>query len=147
MSVSFVPNATQWRQETVSLPTSVNLKPNVRFRFRNVSDRGNNTYIDDLQITGTLVNVDEVDETTLGYALYPNPTSAASHVQFKLNKNSAVSLQVKDLTGRLVREVLNSDLGAGVHEFDIPTDGSGIYLIDLSVNGKHHIRRLVVTQD
>ena len=62
--------------ETVSLPTSVNLKPNVRFRFRNVSDRGNNTYIDDLQITGTLVNVDEVDETTLGYALYPNPTSA-----------------------------------------------------------------------
>ncbi|MBP7268706.1 MAG: choice-of-anchor J domain-containing protein [Bacteroidia bacterium] len=147
VSVSFVPNATQWRQETVSLPTSVNLKPNVRFRFRNVSDRGNNTYIDDLQITGTLVNVDEVDETTLGYALYPNPTSAASHVQFKLNKNSAVSLQVKDLTGRLVREVLNSDLGAGVHEFDIPTDGSGIYLIDLSVNGKHHIRRLVVTQD
>jgi PKD repeat protein len=147
VSISFVPNSTQWRQETVTLPTAVNLKPNVRFRFRNISDRGNNTYLDDIQITGTLVNVDEIDETTLGYALYPNPTAAASRVQFKLNKNSAVSLQVKDLTGRLVREVLNSDLGAGVHEFDIPTDGSGIYLIDLSVNGKHHIRRLVVTQD
>ncbi|MBK8584326.1 MAG: choice-of-anchor J domain-containing protein [Bacteroidetes bacterium] len=83
---NFTPNATQWRQESLSL-NPFKLLPNIRFKFSNISDRGNNTYIDNINITGMIVSVDEIDEIQLGFALYPNPTTEGSTVQFKLSKN------------------------------------------------------------
>ena len=134
----------QWRQESVVL-NSYKLLPNVRFKFSNTSDRGNNTYLDEINITGNLVNVDEMDEIQLGFAIYPNPTTEAATVQFQLSKNQKVSIEVKNILGQTIQNVLNEDLNSGLHEVKLPVLPRGIYMIDLYSGNKHHVRRLIVS--
>ncbi|MBP9924054.1 MAG: T9SS type A sorting domain-containing protein, partial [Bacteroidia bacterium] len=143
-STNFTPNASQWREETISL-NPFKLIPNVRFKFSNTSDRGNNTFIDSINITGTLVNVDEMDEIQLGFALYPNPTTESSTVQFKLSGKQSVSLEVKNILGQTISNVLNEEMDGGLHEVKLPTLPKGIYMIDLYTGNKHHVRRLIVS--
>ncbi|MEY4595355.1 MAG: hypothetical protein RIQ47_1765 [Bacteroidota bacterium] len=144
-ATSFTPTATEWRLDTFNL-TGLAPRTNVRFKFQNISDRGNNTYIDEIQITGTPNNVDEVDEVTTGFSLFPNPTSGTTAVQFKLNSTQSVQVQLHDMTGRLLKEVANETLNANIHEYPITITTPGIYLVDVIVGGKHHIRRLVVSE-
>ena len=144
VSTNFTPNASQWRMETVTL-NPFKLLPNIRFKFTNTSDRGNNTFIDSINITGTIVNVDEMDEIQLGFALYPNPTTESSTVQFKLSKKQSVSLEVKNILGQTISNVLNADLDGGMHEIKLPALSKGIYMIDLYTGNKHHVRRLIVS--
>ncbi len=141
---NFTPNATQWRQESLSL-NPFKLLPNIRFKFSNISDRGNNTYIDNINITGMIVNVDEIDEIQLGFALYPNPTTEASSVEFKLSQRQSVSLEVKNILGQTISNVINGELDGGLHEIKLPALPKGIYMIDLYTGNKHHVRRLIVS--
>lgn len=144
-ATSFTPTATEWRLDTFNL-TGLAPRTNVRFKFQNISDRGNNTYIDEVQITGTPNNVDEVDEVTTGFSLFPNPTSSATTIQFKLNSTQSVQVRIHDITGRLLNEIVNETLNADIHEYPATFPSPGIYLIDVIVGGKHHIRRLVVSE-
>ncbi|MBK7571488.1 MAG: T9SS type A sorting domain-containing protein [Bacteroidetes bacterium] len=141
---NFTPNATQWRQESLSL-NPFKLLPNIRFKFSNISDRGNNTYIDNINITGMIVSVDEIDEIQLGFALYPNPTTEGSTVQFKLSKKQSVSLEVKNILGQTISNIINGELDGGLHEIKLPALPKGIYMIDLYTGNKHHVRRLIVS--
>ncbi len=145
ISVPFTPtSAAQWRSEYVGLAQFA-LKPNVRIKFENISNRGNNTYIDEINMTGTFVSIEEVDGIQSGFAVYPNPSSGNSSVQFFLSSSNKVNLEVKDILGRTMNTVLNEEISSGLHEYHLPTLPAGIYLIDLSVNNKHHVRRLIVS--
>ncbi|MBL0104786.1 MAG: T9SS type A sorting domain-containing protein [Bacteroidetes bacterium] len=146
-SVSFSPSpgpGSQWRQETANL-NLLKLQPNVRLKFTNTSDRGNNTYIDDVNITGSFVNVDEAEDVQIGFAIYPNPTNSSSTIEFVLSKEQPVQLTIKDLLGKTIASVLNERLGAGYHTVSTPTLAKGIYMIDLVSGNKHHVRRLIVS--
>ena len=137
-------NAAQWRQETVTL-NSFKFLPNVRLKFTNVSDRGNNTYIDSIRISGVPVGVDETDEIQLGFAIFPNPTYGASNIQFKLNKSDKIQVEVRDILGKTVAVLINEEMNSGMHTLSTPVLPKGIYMIDLVTGTKHHVRRLIVS--
>ena len=142
---NFTPNnPSQWRQETVSV-NPVKLKPNVRFKFQNNSNHGNNTYIDDINITGIYNGVNDLDELQTDFSLYPNPTAGVTTVNFSLSKSYNVRLEVKDILGRNVSTVFDETLGVGIHERKLPVLTSGIYLVDITINSKHYVRKLVVS--
>jgi hypothetical protein len=89
--------------------------------------------------------------TLLGYA-YPNPMSPATRISFTNGvEGGRVRLQLFDVTGRLVRTLLDSSLPAGVHE--IAWDGrsdaggtvrNGMYFYRLSAPGYQSARKLLV---
>jgi PKD repeat protein len=142
---NFTPNQpAQWRAEYVNL-NPVKFKPNVRFKFVNTSDHGNNTYIDDINFSGTLTSIDETDALQSGFAMYPNPTDGASTVSFNLSKTSDVIIEIKDILGQTVSTVLKETLSIGIHEQLLPVLSSGIYMVDVVVNNKHHVRKLIVS--
>lgn len=144
VTTTFTPTSAQWRQETVSMNPFA-LKPNVRLKFQNTSNRGNNTYIDDLNITGTLVSIEEAEDVQTGFAIYPNPTNGIANVSFYLSRNNEVQVEVKDITGKLVQVVAKENMTPGVHEMTLPQLSPGVYMIDLSIGNKHHIRKLIVS--
>ena len=145
LTSAYTPNyPLEWRQEIVTV-NSVKLKPNVRFKFQNISDRGNNTYIDDINVTGIYNSVGDIDELQTDFSLFPNPTSGVSTVNFSLSKSNHALLEVKDILGRIVLIVLDKKLDAGIHEFKLPVLTPGIYLVDLVINNKHYVRKLVVS--
>jgi len=70
--------------------------------------------------------VNQIDQTAVGdrplvtatmlRANFPNPFSAGTRVQFDLVKESSVRIEVFDVTGRLVRTLLDRTMGSGAYE-------------------------------
>lgn len=142
---NFIPNGTQWRQETVNISSSsYNNKPNVRFKFEYTQVNGNNIYIDDININGT-VGLDDIMEQSLGFGVYPNPVGSVGNIEFRLENRGNVSIDVLDATGRVVNNVTASQLEAGEYQFELPADmASGIYSVRLVVDGYVTSRKVTV---
>ncbi len=86
-------------------------------------------------------------------AAVPNPSSAGTHIVFDLPVETPVSLEVFDVSGRLVRTLVRESMPAGGHE--VSWDGAdesgrrvsaGVYLYRLRAGEFEATRRLVVTQ-
>lgn len=78
--------------------------------------------------------------TEIGLQAYPNPFNPTTTVQLALPSASAVTVQVYDVTGRLVSELFSGEKQAGVHEFGFNASklSSGTYFVRLqyqSANG------------
>ncbi len=65
------------------------------------------------------------------YANYPNPFNPETKIRFDLVSASQVILQVYDITGRIVEQPLDQQLGAGTYEmsFDGSRLSSGVYFV------------------
>jgi len=87
------------------------------------------------------------------FAVYPNPVKGQAQIEYSLKAPGLVELAVYDVTGRLVREVVNGAQLAGVHRAS--WDGksasghqapSGIYFVKLNSSGVNKTARFVVVR-
>lgn len=142
---NFSPNSTQWRQETVNIASSsYNNKPNVRFKFDYLQVNGNNIFIDDLNLDGT-VGFNEVFEQALEFSVYPNPVMSKASIEFTLTEKNNVRIDVIDVMGRVVNEVSETTLDAGEYQFELPADlAAGLYSVRLNVNGFIAARTVII---
>jgi PKD repeat protein len=131
---NFVPtNPNQWRHETVNL-TGAAGQDNVLVKVEVESDAGNNLFIDNLQITGTVLSAQE-QLNGQAVSIYPNPIVEESTVNFYLKSASRVSLQVQDMVGRTVASTTTANLAAGNQQLTLGKEVSqlpaGVYLLQL----------------
>ncbi|MCH8568595.1 MAG: T9SS type A sorting domain-containing protein [Balneolales bacterium] len=72
---------------------------------------------------------------------YPNPFNPSTTIQYALNEPAIISLQVFDILGRRVAQLVNSTQEAGTHHaiFDATRMATGMYIYRLSVNGNPSI--------
>jgi hypothetical protein len=70
--------------------------------------------------------------------MYPNPVRDAATVSFELNDNAAVSYQVYDFSGRMVKAERMGNYGQGKHEVNVSVDGlaKGAYVLRLNAGSK-----------
>ncbi len=68
---------------------------------------------------------------------YPNPSNPSSKIDFQLPVESNVNISVYDLTGKLVKTLVDSHLETGYHTavFDGTNMASGIYIYRITVSG------------
>jgi hypothetical protein len=76
---------------------------------------------------------------------YPNPFNPTTTIRFSLETHGDVSLQIYDITGRLVETVVNGTI-RGEHEVVWDASGypSGVYLIRLSHGDRTHTRKMLL---
>jgi len=133
ISTNFTPTtASQWRLETVN--PSASGATNVRFRFENTSDRGNNTYIDNINITAlSVVGIEETEFETSGFHVYPNPASGSASITYSIATTGDVTLSVVDLLGREVKQLVDGKKTTGIYteNADISTLSKGVYFLRL----------------
>jgi PKD repeat protein len=145
--------ATNYKWETVVIP-SFGTSPLVgkrdvkfRFWFKNDVDGGEsqNLYLDNINISGT-VGIREF-ENSLGLSIYPNPTNAASVVEFTSPYNSKVNILVYDVTGRIVEQnELNANAGV-TNKHSVNASGkltAGIYFISLTIDNNKVVKKLII---
>jgi len=86
-------------------------------------------------------------------ACAPSPSRAGTHVRFSTARAARVTLDVYDVTGRLVRVLVKEDLASGVH--DVFWDGRngvgqpvapGVYLCRLERGEVVRVRKMVVVR-
>ncbi len=82
---------------------------------------------------------------------YPNPFNPSTKITFTLNRSARVKLQVYDILGRLVRELVRQELTAGEHtavwngaDDDGLSVASGVYVYRLSAEGQVASRKMTL---
>lgn len=117
----------------------------VMFRFKyKAAGLGNYIYIDAVNLD-VPVGINELTRQTR-FNLSPNPSSGAANINFSLDNTAAVGLKVYDVSGRIV-ENLNLEMNAGEHQLSVNSNSnyhSGIYIVELSVNGARMSKKLVI---
>jgi hypothetical protein len=69
------------------------------------------------------------------YPAYPNPFNASTTITFSVEMNGHASLQIYDITGRLVATLVDEQLLPGEYEaaWDASKVSSGVYLVTLQI--------------
>ncbi|MDQ3109671.1 MAG: M43 family zinc metalloprotease [Bacteroidota bacterium] len=146
-SSTWVPASSEWRTETVNLSAVVN-SPNLRIKFTFESDGGNSIYIDDINIVG-VNGIDAPDAGIQHFEVYPNPIQDNSLVSFSLDESQHIALQLFDMSGRLVMDMYNGELSAGVHQFPVQTAeklSSGLYFVRLTTAEGRMVTQKLIAQ-
>jgi flagellar hook assembly protein FlgD len=82
---------------------------------------------------------------------FPNPFNMSTCIPFTVDDRMQVTLRVYDISGRLVRTLLDRDVGQGSHEreWDGRDDAgvevaSGVYFVRLSVGTRRFTQRAIL---
>ncbi len=94
----------------------------------------------------SLVGVEEeIDEQQL--FCFPNPANGLTTVNFRLAQAKKLSLELKDLSGRVVYRMANAQFTAGQNRISLPTEflDEGCYLITLSSEQLFISNKLIIS--
>jgi len=82
---------------------------------------------------------------------YPNPFNPVTTINFDLSENSNVKLSIYDMTGRLINELVNTEMNIGNHSvywngLDINGNnvGAGIYLYKLQTDNFTQTKKMIL---
>jgi hypothetical protein len=102
-----------------------------------------------------LTNIDEQSERIPNdlvlYQNYPNPFNPITTIKFNLQQNQQVKLNIYDISGKLIRKLIDNELYAGLHE--IMWEGkdsmgnnapSGIYIYSLKAGTNKIIKKMTL---
>ncbi|MEN8956765.1 MAG: M43 family zinc metalloprotease [Flavobacteriales bacterium] len=134
----------QWRNQSINISNSY-FSPNFRFKFRVTSGGGNNFYVDDININN-IVGLDELDALT-GVSIFPNPMTNQATIELDLKKDAEVNVSVINAVGALVHQVASKQsVSQGNTQFKFSKNNlsSGVYFVNIEVNGTRQIKKLVI---
>ena len=98
----------------------------------------------------TPVGISEQFISAFSYQIYPNPIQTETRISFELKERATVQVKIYDVLGRIVLQPMNTTQSIGKHEVlvnkDMLQNGSGVYEIQLIVNGQSETLRLVKTE-
>ena len=99
---------------------------------------------------GVVVGIEDEASSPLGFSLeqnYPNPFNPSTTIQFKIEKQSVVLLQVYNYLGELVTTLVDQELSAGLHKvnFDAAANlvASGIYYYKLRTGNSTQTKGMI----
>lgn len=142
---NFVPNSSQFYQDNVPL-AGLTGATNVLFKFRFTAEIGssNHFYIDDINLSSA-TGIAEIPLVS-NILIFPNPASDLVTVDFDLVDNKNVSVEMKDVLGRVVKTADTKPLQAGHHQMSMPLGdiAKGIYFISIKSNAQVLTQKLVI---
>lgn len=119
----------------------------VRFTVTNVATGCVSVNVDTIVVT--FIGVNSTVRNTQHLVAIPNPFVGSTKVEYVLAENANnVSIEVYDVVGRKIATLLNGEAQlAGKHSINYVNEdretGSGVYIVQLTVDGKTSIIRMV----
>ncbi|MBK7959020.1 MAG: T9SS type A sorting domain-containing protein [Bacteroidetes bacterium] len=86
------------------------------------------------------------NSSKISCSVYPNPTSQTLHISLELERNSPVRIHILSNDGKMIQEVLNHSLQAGMHERSINIEqfARGKYNLVYKVGESLHTEPFIV---
>ena len=112
----------------------------VTYRLKQIDFSGTFTYSKEVEI-----NVSQPLEFNLSQN-YPNPFNPSTRISYSIQSDGFVSLNVYNLLGQLVTNLVNETQTAGYHEinFNASNLSNGLYIYRLESNGKVESRKMLL---
>ena len=110
----------------------------MRFRFE--GEGGNNFYLDDINLyegnpSDDLVTGLYDGQQEIGLSLYPNPTESEISIDFNLNSNEKIQIDIVDVLGKNIRSlIINANEGKNSVFVETQSFAKGAYRVHM--NGK-----------
>lgn len=103
--------------------------------FQNITEPTNHTT--NLTLSSKTINAELPINFEL-YQNYPNPFNPSTTIRIALRAESNIKLVVYNLLGEVIRELANTKIAAGTHEFTFQSDNlpSGSYIYRLEANNQ-----------
>ncbi len=78
--------------------------------------------------------------------VYPNPVRHFANIRFNLPRTAKVNIQVFDLYGRRVGQIVNGEYAPGIHAASWTATGltSGVYFVVMDTEGARETQKLIV---
>jgi len=94
-----------------------------------VTDANNCTVCDTAEVLDASVGINDVPGQSSPVYVYPNPLSNSANFIFSLSKKQKVLLQIFDMRGKLVKELVCEERNRGDHvaKFDAAELSEGVY--------------------
>jgi PKD repeat protein len=144
---TFVPvTSAQWEFAEVSNVSDSYHTPDFRFKFEFESDGGNYLYIDDININGSPVGIEDVAQASSEPMVVPNPARGQAQLMFNLETSGMVELEMLDVLGRSITTLKAGQMAAGLHRLDLPVSSlqSGLYFIRMQQGASKKVVRFIV---
>jgi hypothetical protein len=149
-SAFYPASKSQWKSFTVNAtPYKTN---NVKFRFEFTYLRGNNIFIDDINVSNQMVSSAFAQPVLQQVELYPNPSDADAVLEYSISEQQDVAVEIYDLTGKTLGNMNMGNLQAGKHSIRISeVTGKealpmGMYLVRLRAGAQQHISKLLISR-
>lgn len=115
-----------------------------RWEIAGGSAPGAGLYLDEIRFGDGTLSVEETN-TLAGVNVYPNPATDVANIELNLEKGSAATFEVVDLSGRTVLTV-NEDLNAGSNAvaLDVSNLTKGVYYINISTEDSRTVKQIQV---
>ncbi len=121
-------------------PTQENGSWNISFA---VTDYNNITKIKQLTFATSSSEVQNIDKQFV--EIYPNPATDFLNISYLLKNESYVKIQILDITGKIIKTLINEKQRAGDYNvFKNINISSGLYMLRVEVNGNLFSRKLII---
>ncbi len=112
-----------------------------------VETDGENIWVND-DLVWSYFDIDEEYTCNAFLNISPNPFKNSVVIQYYIKQNSEVKIDVYDLRGRLVKQLLNEHKNIGSYEVKWSAEGMkpGIYFCKLSTKRNVEVRKLILIQ-
>ena len=136
----FIPIATQWKTDSMLLPTTFKAGDNLQVRFRNINHFGNDIYLDNIQLY-TKFYPQGIKEK--GYAIYPNPIKNNLYIQHLDLPINLKSIELYNVLGKKI--IAKNYIASAAKEIIINASNlaSGIYILQLIYTDKTITEKIV----
>ena len=126
--------AGDWRNEVVDIS---NYLGNVMFRFININDFGNSTYIDNINVSSDL-SIDDND--LVHFSIYPNPTNGTTTLSVSSELGANSSIVITNQVGQTIKtqSFLNNE-----STIDLTQYAKGVYFITVYADGLSTTKRII----
>ena len=140
----FIPNQTQWIQESFNIPSSF-LEEAFGFRFVYTSEGNNRIFLDDINID-IAAGVEDQASSVKDVSLFPNPASEQLNVRFDLTEPSLLQFEVTDVFGKslLMSSPTQFTTGINAKKIEIEGLGAGVYFLQIKSNGVLTVKRFII---
>lgn len=108
---------------------------------------GDYTYTSSQVVTETTTGITDAGSNHFQISVFPNPTTENCTLHYELTENSKVSIDLISLTGKFVKNIINTQKNAGVNDQTINFDSSfarGTYFIKIQINGETHVEPVII---
>lgn len=143
----YIPDsATVWKQAKINLGIYKSTK-NLIIKIVNVTDGGNNLYIDDIRINDLGTGLDETKKSNTAVSIYPNPSNGKAKIEYLLEKKSEVFCEIINSLGSIVFRSIPVIQSPGIYQIEIPNSihfGKGMYFIKINLGEEFILKKLII---
>lgn len=92
------------------------------------------------------LNIADNKDAVSGVSIFPNPATEKVNVEFNLKNASDVSVEVMDITGKVVEtlSLTSASVGANTAELNVSNYSAGIYSVSVKSNDSSVTKKLVI---